>query len=154
MRISHFRAQNGPFVLNKFFLVQTIIIFTYLLAFFIMQNLKKITHIWRRWGTPQNCLLAFINELWKTWKIGILRKWKKIAGDIIILCMCTKNHNYMRYSSWDMKWDRSFCHFGPFFALSPPPGDVIILNLSNKKHNHTMYAYSDMECDRHNFLSF
>ena len=38
----HFRAQNGPFVLNKFFLVQTIIItFIYLLALFIVQNLKK-----------------------------------------------------------------------------------------------------------------
>ena len=38
----HFRAQNGPFVLNEFFLVQTIIItFIYLLALFIVQNLKK-----------------------------------------------------------------------------------------------------------------
>ena len=38
----HFRAQNGPFVLNKIFLVQTIIItFIYLLALFIVQNLKK-----------------------------------------------------------------------------------------------------------------
>ena len=39
----HFWAQNGPFVLNKKFLVQTIIIiFIYLLALFIVQNLKKI----------------------------------------------------------------------------------------------------------------
>ena len=39
----HFRAQNGPFVMNKIFLVQTIIItFIYLLALFIVQNLKKI----------------------------------------------------------------------------------------------------------------
>ena len=43
----HFRAQNGPFVLNKFFLVQTIIItFIYLLAFFIVQNLKQI-FLWK-----------------------------------------------------------------------------------------------------------
>ena len=43
MRMCHFRAQNGPFVLNKIFLVQTIIItFIYLLALFIVQNLKKI----------------------------------------------------------------------------------------------------------------
>ena len=42
MRMCHFRTQNGPFVLNKFFLVQTIIItFIYLLALFIVQNLKK-----------------------------------------------------------------------------------------------------------------
>ena len=42
MRMCHFRAHNGPFVLNKIFLVQTIIItFIYLLALFIVQNLKK-----------------------------------------------------------------------------------------------------------------
>ena len=42
MRMSHFRAQNGSLVMNKIFLVQTIIItFIYLLAFFIAQNLKK-----------------------------------------------------------------------------------------------------------------
>ena len=53
------------------------------------------------------------SECWK--------KWKKIAGDIIILHVCTKNHNHMRYSSWDMEWENFFCHFGPFFALYPPP---------------------------------
>ena len=38
----HFRVQNGPFVLNKIFLEQTIIItFTYLLAFFVVQKLKN-----------------------------------------------------------------------------------------------------------------
>ena len=39
----HFRAQNGPFVMNNIFLVQTIIIiFIYLLTLFIVQNLKKL----------------------------------------------------------------------------------------------------------------
>ena len=51
--------------------------------------------------------LIFIDELWKTQKIKNFEKiliiTKKIAGDIIILHMCTKNHNYMRYSSWDKK---------------------------------------------------
>ena len=42
MRMCHFRAQNGLFVMNKIFLVQTIIItFIYLLALFIVQNFKK-----------------------------------------------------------------------------------------------------------------
>ena len=42
MRMCYFRAQNGPFVMNKIFLVQTIIItLIYLLALFIVQNLKK-----------------------------------------------------------------------------------------------------------------
>ena len=75
---------------------------------------------------------------------------KKFVGDITILHTCTKNHNHMRYSSWDTNWDRIFCHFGPFFAfltLCPPTThktklkkimkktsrDVIILNLRNKK---------------------
>ena len=91
-------------------------------------NEKKFFYIYKNYthtnkvGTPQNFLLALIDELWKTWKIRILKKWKKIAGDIIILHMCTKNHNHMRYSSWDTKWDRIFCHFGSFFAfLTPSP---------------------------------
>ena len=38
----HFWTQNSPFILNKIFLVQTIIItFMYLLAIFTVQNLKK-----------------------------------------------------------------------------------------------------------------
>ena len=38
-QLCHFRAQNGPFVMNKFFLVQTIFItFIYLLTLFIAQN--------------------------------------------------------------------------------------------------------------------
>ena len=133
-------------------------------------NKKKITHMWRRWSTPQNFLLTFIDELWKAWKIRVLKKKmkKKITGDIIILHMCTKNHNHMRYSPCDTEWGT----FWPFFALylPPPPqqqqqprkpkfeemkkvsGEVIILNLCNKKHNQIMYAYSDMDCNRHFFV--
>ena len=38
----HFQAQNGPFVVNKTFLVQTIITtFIYLLALFIVHNFKQ-----------------------------------------------------------------------------------------------------------------
>ena len=33
-------------------------------------------------------------------------KMKKLAGDIIVLQMCTKNYNHMSYSSWDMEWYR------------------------------------------------
>ena len=43
MRMRYFQVQNGSFVLNKIFLIQTIITtFIYLLAFFIVQNFKKI----------------------------------------------------------------------------------------------------------------
>ena len=52
MRMCHFQAQNGPFVLNKTFLVQTIIItFIYLLTLFLVQNCKNILiadpELWR-----------------------------------------------------------------------------------------------------------
>ena len=91
------------------------------------------------------------------------------AGDIIILHMCTKNHNHVRYGSWEKKEiDTIFCHFEPFFALSPPnnpenqnfeemkqiPGDIIILHLCTINETHMMYASWDMEHERHNFLSF
>ena len=49
-----------------------------------------------------------------------MKKQKNIAGDIIILHMCTKSHNHMKCSSWDTELDRLFCHFGPFFALLHP----------------------------------
>ena len=96
-------------------------------------------------------------------------KMKKITEDIIILHMCTKKHNHMRYSSWDTEWDKLFLSFWAIFYPPPFPnipenqnfqkmkkasGDIIILNLWNKKQNQMMYAYSDMECGRHNFLSF
>ena len=47
--------------------------------------------MWRRWGTPHNLLLAFIGELWKTKKTEFWKNEKKIAGDIIILHMRTRN---------------------------------------------------------------
>ena len=31
---------------------------------------------------------------------------RKIAGYVIILHICTKNHNHRRYGSWDTEWDR------------------------------------------------
>ena len=59
---------------------------------------------------------------------------KKIAGDIIILHMCTKNHNHMRYSSWDMEWDKNFLvilsHFLPF---TPYPPNLPLLTTQKTK---------------------
>ena len=50
----HFQAQNGPFILNNFFLVQTIIItFIYLLTLFTVQNFKKfLQQIWSYEDVP------------------------------------------------------------------------------------------------------
>ena len=78
-------------------------------------------------GTPQNFLLAFIDELWETRKIRILKKWKKIAGKIeekkkqlLILHMCTKNYNHMRNNSWDTEWDNFFVILGHFLPFNSP----------------------------------
>ena len=55
-------------------------------------------------------------------------KMKKIAGDIIILHMSTKNHNHMRYGSRDTEWGRhNFCHFS---------------HLPYKKHLETLSFYT------------
>ena len=48
-------------------------------------------------------------------------KWKKFAGDIIILHMGTKNHNHMRHSSWDTEWDI----FLSFWAICVPQMTII-----------------------------
>ena len=71
----HSRDQNGPFVLNKDFLVQTIgITFIYLLALFLVQNVKKFLQRIQNYGDapflgpkwciyppPQNFFLKIIN---------------------------------------------------------------------------------------------
>ena len=70
-RMCHFWAQNEPFVMNTKFLVQSIIItFIYLLALFVVQNLKNsysrsrgvffffLTAIW----LPQGQLWVIIEE--------------------------------------------------------------------------------------------
>ena len=89
-------------------------------------------------------------------------------GHIIILHMCTKNHNHLRYGSWDMEWDIFFCHFGGSFCpltllttqkikihikMKNASGDIILL-MCTKNLDHMMYASWDIEYDRHDFLSF
>ena len=114
--------------------------------------------------------VIFFLPLLKTRKTRILKKWKmkKIAGDII-LHLFNKNHNHMRYDSWDKKrHDKIICHFGPFFTFLPPSnpenqnfekmkkesGDVIILHLCTKNYDQIMYASWDVECYRHFFCHF
>ena len=40
-----------------------------------------------------------------TQKIQILKNWKKMPGDIIILHMCTINETHVMYGSWDTECD-------------------------------------------------
>ena len=93
--------------------------------------------------------MVCIDRLWKAQKIKLLIKWKKIAGNIIILQMCTKKHNHMSYRSWEREWDimffiwAIFCSFNPLAPSNNPEiqnsekmkkasGDVIIFNLWTK----------------------
>ena len=59
---------------------------------------KKITNMWR-WGTPQNFLVAFIDELWKTQKIRILKTWKKLLErSLFYTCV----HVYRKPQSYEV----------------------------------------------------
>ena len=77
----------------------------------------------------------------------------------------------MIYSSWDTEQDRTFCHFGSFFAPLTPshhhqkikilkkmekkmPGDIILLHMCTINKDHMMYGSWDIKCKRQNFLSF
>ena len=103
-------------------------------------------------------------------KIRILKKWEKIAGDIIILHQSTKNH--MMYSSWDTEWERQkklsfwaiFCHFIPLTTKKikikkkwkkkkwkKHLWDVIILHMCTKNYNHMTGLYLGFESNFHFF---
>ena len=92
-------------------------------------------------------------------------KMKNFAGDTIILPMCTKNHNHLMYSSWDMEWDReNFLSFWTIFCSLPPknlknwnfekmkknPGDIIF-HKCTKNQNHMLYFSWDMACGGCNY---
>ena len=53
-----------------------------------------------------------------TWKIKILKKWKKSPGDTFILHKCTISDDHMMYSPWDMEPDRH--NFLPFWVIFCP----------------------------------
>ena len=88
-------------------------------------------------------------------------KMKKFAEDIIILRMIS----FMRYSSWNTKWDRIFCQFRSFLLLAPNNlenqhfeeikkafGDVIILNLGKK--NTMIWCMLTQICSAHTDIIF
>ena len=100
----------------------------------------------------------------KKWKF---QKHEKAPGDIIILQMCTKNHDHTLYCSWDSATDRCTFYFSfwVIFALLPKnekfrkiktmPGDIIILHKCKKNHDHTLYCSWDMAPYRCNcYFSF
>ena len=134
---------------------------------------RKNTHMWRKWGTPQNFFLAFTDELWKPEKSYSWKKEKKLL-ETIILHMCTENYNHMRSNSWDAEWERPI--FLPlwaiFWAFTPLTTqkiktfknwkkttttkkkhlDISSFNTSETKNDdHMLYCSWDMAHDRCNF---
>ena len=49
-----------------------------------------------------------------------MKKIQKRPGDIILLHTCTINGDHMIHGSWDIRHNRAFCRFGPYFALLTP----------------------------------
>ena len=85
---------------------------------------KNLDKIYNSWDIEHDRLKLVIighslpfypSPLLKTWKIRILKKWKKLL-EISSFYMLTKNHNHMRYGSWDTEWDTEyFVILGQFF---------------------------------------
>ena len=64
--------------------------------------------------------------------------------------------------------EKIFCHFGPFFTLTPithpknqnflkkkkAPRDIIISHMCTINDSHMIYGFWDMECNGQNFLLF
>ena len=105
-----------------------------------------------------------------TRKIKILKKWKKLPGDIIILYMYTTNENHMMYGSCVMECDGQkflsfwtvFCPFTPlttnpknqnFQKMKKTLGYIIFLHMCTINGNHLMYGSWNIERNKQNFWS-
>ena len=109
--------------------------------------------------------LPFYTPSLKTWKIWVLKIWKKLLG--ILFYTCVPKTTIIWGMVPEIWGETFFCHSGSFFPfyttnnpqnpnfekMTKASGDVIILHKCTKYHNHMMYFSWDIECDRHNFLS-
>ena len=144
--------------------------------------IKKITNMWKKWGTPQNFFLAFIDELEKQlfikknfWSgpiknirtliftmLYFKKKIKKNTWRYHYFTSAHQNLNDMIYSSWDIEHEGlKLLVLGHFLPFDPPKnpknqnfekkiaGDIIILHMYTKNHNHR-----DVEWQWQHFLSF
>ena len=84
-------------------------------SWYIEQNLLKVVfsgHFMLFYPPPPKKKNPQRSKFWKM---------KTFARDIIILPMCTKNHNHM-YGSLDREWDwHNFLSFRVILSLLPPP---------------------------------
>ena len=119
--------------------------------------------MWGRWGIPQNFLLAFIDGFWKTRKIRLLKKWKKLlektsfytsVPKIIIICYTVPEiwlmmdvivifilgYTFPFYpSNSPKKWN--------FKIMKNRSGDITILQKCTKNLDHMLFYTWGMMCD-------
>ena len=90
--------------------------------------------MWRRWGTPQNFLLAFTDELCKSWKIWFLKKWKKLM-EISSFYICVPKTTIIWGTIFEI-WNETefFVILGNFLLFYPPITTQKTKILQNKKH--------------------
>ena len=92
--------------------------------------------VWLRYGAWQTdifVILDYFLPLLTTWKIKILKKWKKHQE--IYHFTQVYHDNHMMYGSGDMKYNRIFCHFGPFLMPFYPIKNRQNLNFEKMKEN-------------------
>ena len=93
-------------------------------------NLVKITHMWRRWGTPPNFFLANLDDMTSSWDIeqNILKLvilghflpfYPSKAPKIRILKIEKNRFIWCTVSGVRSETGRIFCHSGPFFTFFP-----------------------------------
>ena len=76
------------------------------------------------------------------WDFQNFEKIKKAYEGVIILYMCTKNHNHMVYASWDMGTTHNFLSFWVNFCPFTPLLAPKIKNWKNEnKKPRTYYHY-------------
>ena len=66
----------------------------------------------------------------------------KFAADIIILHMCTKNHNHIMYGSWDTEWDRQ--NFLSFWTIFCPFALYKNQNFNIEKNTWRYYHFTHL----------
>ena len=101
-------------------------------------------------------------------KIKILKKLKKMPGDIILLHI-NVYHKWRSYDIWFLKYKvqqteifvilRHFCHFRllttwkiKILTLKKTPGDITILHICTINDNRMVFGSWDMEHHRHDFF--
>ena len=81
---------------------------------------------------------------------------KNVTGNVIILHMCTKNHDHIMYAFWDIEYNRHdffviLAHFLPFYPTIDTENlklDIILLHIRTINEDHMIYGSWDVKHNR------